>query len=46
VRAFIGPLFFEAMWTHVLRGETALQHPEKLIEQQFDILLHGLEPRA
>jgi AcrR family transcriptional regulator len=42
VRAFIGPLFFEAMWTHVLRGETALSNPEKLIEQQFDVLLEGL----
>jgi hypothetical protein len=46
VRAFIGPLFFEAMWTHVLRGETALKAPEKLIESHFDILLNGLEPRA
>ncbi|MGQ0533948.1 MAG: TetR/AcrR family transcriptional regulator [Caulobacteraceae bacterium] len=46
VRAFIGPLFFEAMWTHVLGGETALHEPQKLIEQQFDVLLSGLEPRA
>jgi AcrR family transcriptional regulator len=46
VRAFIGPLFFEAMWTHALKGETALHDPQKLIEQQFDVLLHGLEPRA
>jgi len=46
VRAFIGPLFFEAMWTHVLGGETALADPQKLIEQQFDVLLNGLEPRA
>jgi AcrR family transcriptional regulator len=46
VRAFIGPLFFEAMWTHVLRGETALNDPQKLVEQQFDILLRGLEPSA
>jgi AcrR family transcriptional regulator len=45
-RAFVGPLFFEAMWTHVLRGETALGDPQNLIEQQFDILLNGLEPRA
>lgn len=45
-RAFIGPLFFEAMWTHVLRGETALDDPDKLIESQFDILLNGLELRA
>lgn len=46
VRAFIGPLFFEAMWTHVLRGESALADPEKLIEQHFDVLLNGLENRA
>jgi len=44
-RAFIGPLFFEAMWLHVLRGESALADPQKLIEQHFDILLNGLEPR-
>ncbi len=46
VRAFIGPLFFEAMWTHVLRGESALRDPENLIEQHFDVFLNGLEPRA
>jgi AcrR family transcriptional regulator len=46
VRAFIGPMFFEAMWTHVLRGESALKDPEKLVEQHFDILLNGLERRA
>ena len=46
VRAFIGPLFFEAMWTHVLGGETALNEPQKLIEHQFDVLLSGLELRA
>jgi AcrR family transcriptional regulator len=46
VRAFIGPLFFEAMWTHVLRGESALSEPEKLVEQSFDVLLNGLEQRA
>jgi len=45
-RAFVGPLVFEAMWTHVLRGESALGDPEKLIEQHFDILLNGLERRA
>jgi AcrR family transcriptional regulator len=45
-RAFIGPLFFEAMWTHVLRGESALADPHALIAQHFDILLNGLEPRA
>ncbi len=46
VRSLIGPLFFEAMWTHVLGGETALHDPQKLIQQQFDILLFGLETRA
>lgn len=46
VRAFIGPLLFEALWSHVLKGETALNDPQKLIEQQFDVLLSGLEPRA
>ena len=46
VRAIIGPLFLEAMWTHVLRGESALGNPEKLIDQHFDILLNGLELRA
>lgn len=46
VRAFVGPLFFEAMWTHVLGGETALDDPQKLIERQFDVLLNGLERRA
>jgi AcrR family transcriptional regulator len=45
-RAFIGPLFFEAMWTHVLRGESAFADPQKLIAQHFDILLNGLENRA
>jgi hypothetical protein len=34
-RAFIGPLFFEAMWTHVLRGESAFADPQKLIESQL-----------
>lgn len=46
VRAFIGPLFFEAMWAHVLMGETALTTPETLVEQHLDILLNGLESRA
>ncbi len=45
-RAFIGPLFFEGMWAHVLRGESAFDEPQKLVEQHFDILLNGLEPRA
>ncbi len=45
-RAFIGPLLFEGLWTHVLGGESALGDPQKLIESQFDILLGGLENRA
>lgn len=43
VRAFIGPLFFEAMWTHVLSGESAFAAPEKLVAQQLDILLNGVK---
>jgi len=46
VRAFIGPLFFEAMWTHVLRGESGFAEPQKLLDSHFDILLNGLEQRA
>ena len=45
-RAFIGPLMFEALWTHVLKGESALGDPEKLVEQHFDVWLNGLERRA
>lgn len=45
-RAFVGPIFFEAMWTHVLGGETGLGDPEKLVASHFDILLNGLEVRA
>jgi AcrR family transcriptional regulator len=45
-RAFIGPILFEALWTHVLKGENALGNPEKLVEQHFDVWLNGLERRA
>jgi len=41
-RAFIGPIFFEAMWTHVLRGESAFNDPSKLIETQLNLLFEGL----
>lgn len=41
-RAFIGPIFFEAMWTHVLRGESALAAPEKLVESHLNLLFEGL----
>lgn len=44
-RALIGPLFFEAMWRHILRGETS-GAPEAVVQHHFDILLNGLEPRA
>jgi AcrR family transcriptional regulator len=44
--AFIGPLLLEAIWTHVLGGESALGPPENLVQQHFDILLNGLELRA
>lgn len=45
-RAFIGPLLFEAMWAHVLGGESAFADPQKLVAQHIDILLNGLENRA
>lgn len=45
-RAFVGPIFLEAMWAHVLRGESAFAQADVLIEQHFDILLNGLEHRA
>lgn len=41
-RAFIGPIFFEAMWTHVLRGESAFTAPEKLLESHLNLLFEGL----
>ncbi|MGE3143325.1 MAG: TetR/AcrR family transcriptional regulator [Hyphomonadaceae bacterium] len=43
VRAFIGPLFFEAMWTHVLRGESAFADAQALIDEHFDLLLRGVQ---
>lgn len=45
-RAFIGPILFEALWAHVLKGESILGNPEKLVEQHFDVWLNGLERRA
>lgn len=41
-RAFIGPIFFEAMWTHVLGGESAFAEPQKLIDAHLNLLLEGL----
>lgn len=42
VRAFVGPLFFELMWTHVLRGESGFATPEKLIDSHLNILFEGI----
>jgi AcrR family transcriptional regulator len=41
-RALIGPLLFEAMWLHVLRGESD-SAPETVVQNYLDILLKGLE---
>ncbi len=41
-RAFIGPLFFEAAWTHVLGGETGFSSPQEMIEGHLDLLFNGL----
>jgi AcrR family transcriptional regulator len=47
-RAFIGPLIFEVMWTHVFGGESGFADSEALVQRQLDILFHGLarETRA
>jgi AcrR family transcriptional regulator len=41
-RAFIGPMMFEVIWTHALKGPTDLGDT-RWIEAQFDVLLHGVE---
>jgi AcrR family transcriptional regulator len=41
-RAIIGPMMFEALWTHVLEGESALGSAEDLVRTQIDLLIHGL----
>ena len=41
-RAFIGPILFEALWTHILRGESALDDSAALVSAHMDILLEGL----
>jgi hypothetical protein len=46
VRAFIGPSSSRRCGRMSCNGETALNDPQKLIEQQFDVMLSGLEPRA
>lgn len=46
VRSFVGPLLFEAMYHHVLRGESGMRDATALAEQHLSILLEGLEKRA
>jgi AcrR family transcriptional regulator len=41
-RAFIGPIFFEAMWTHILGGESGLGDPQKLVDSHLNLLFEGL----
>jgi AcrR family transcriptional regulator len=45
-RAIIGPLMFEALWTHVLEGSSALAAPEAFVRSQIDLLLGGLAAGA
>ena len=40
------PLLFEAMYHHVLRGESGMQDAAALVDQHLSILLEGLEKRA
>ena len=42
-RALIGPMMFEVIWTHVLKGPSDLGKSSKWIEGQFDIWLRGIE---
>lgn len=46
IRAFIGPMLFEAMWAHVLGGESAFAQPERLIEEHLDMVLNGAAKRS
>lgn len=41
-RAIMGPVLLEAMWTHVLRGESAFADPKAFIDAHFDLVLNGL----
>jgi AcrR family transcriptional regulator len=43
-RALIGPLLMEALWTHVLKGESRLGTPQ-WAETQLSLVLRGLEKR-
>lgn len=40
IRAFIGPILFEAMYTQILKGEAA--PTETLIAQHVDVLMNGI----
>jgi AcrR family transcriptional regulator len=46
VRAFVGPLMFEALWTHVLLGPSGFADAQTTVANHFDVLLNGLEARA
>ncbi len=41
-RAIIGPILFEAMWTHVLAGESGFGNPGEFVRKQMDVLLGGI----
>lgn len=43
-RAIVGPMMFEALWTHVLEGESALDKPDELVNSLIDLLINGLAP--
>lgn len=45
-RTIIGPLLFEALWTHVLAGETAFADPAQFVRGQIDMLVNGLGART
>lgn len=45
VRAFIGPILFEAMFAHVLKGDSPFTS-EQLVAQHIDILFHGIAAEA
>jgi AcrR family transcriptional regulator len=45
-RAIIGPILFEALWTHALAGDSALGAPAEFVRAQMDLLLNGLAGAA
>ena len=45
-RALIGPLMFEVLWAHALKGPSELGASTAWIEAQFDMFLHGLAAEA